>query len=268
MTEEVITPYGKTKVYENGTGPTVIVVPGFGGSIVHNKVLVHKIAEKGYDAITFDQPRRDAKAHPIDRLEAILSSILSATVADDTLLYGVAHSLGSAALLRVARKHPERFKGLLLMQPAGIGDPQTLMSLMKRVSKKTAKNHSGTFKRKKSSKDPRLQTASFGQIMQANVSNAKLIALNPSLALKEAKIALEHTIKDDIAAVQELGIPVQIIVSHHDDLFSMSELGNYEAVTRMDGSYSSIANKESRHDTFWMHPEQTAALVDGFIRHI
>lgn len=121
-----------------------MIVPGYSESITHNKALVNELADRGLAAFTFSQPRSGRRAiDPIERQSDIIAQVLAAMLPERQKMHAAAHSLGSAALLRAAKKHPERFTGLLLMQPPGMSGRQGFLQLARRVGMKTVKNHSG-----------------------------------------------------------------------------------------------------------------------------
>ena len=264
MIRKIKTPYGKVTVYQNGPGKGkhVIVIPGFSESITHNRELVDRLAGQGYDAFTFSQPRRGTFVDPIARQQAIVLELFKALLPADQKVYAVAHSLGVAAALKAARLHPDKFTGLLLMQPSGIGERQTLLRLIRRVGKKTAKNH----KNVASTAGSAVYSVTIRQVLRAHATSTAYLIRNPLLALKEASAAVHYRIAEDIIEVQKLGIAVHIVLVRNDELFTMGDALEYDNVLKLPGAYSTLTHKEARHDTFWMHPEQTAELVDGFIK--
>lgn len=249
------------RIYRNGptTAHKVLVVPGFSESITHNKALVDIVASKGYNTFTFSRPRGGPSRHPLDRQKDIVMSALMATVPENEKVHAVAHSLGSATLLRAAREHPERFASLLLMEPSGIVSIQSLRELVHRASIKTKNNQQAVSRNEPS--------VTLRQIIRAQLASSVIIARNPILAFKEARVATRHSIADDIVAIMRLNIPIHIVNAYGDELFSIDRAGiGYDQIMTFAGSYSSITDKSAGHDTFWIHPEQTAQLVDTFIK--
>ena len=261
MLQNIDTTFGKATIYKNGEGDHIVVVPGYSESITHNRQLVDAIAKKGgYDVLTFSQPRKNALVHPLDRQRDIILSVLDASLDADVAVHGVAHSLGSLSLLRAAALRPERFKSLILMQPPGITAELSLLQLARRVSRKTTNNHINTARRGV------YPSASLRHVLRSLLSSFHVIARNPRLALKEANVARKHSLADDIASVRTHGIPMHVITAHGDELFSVKDELGYEQIVQLDGSFSSLLDKTAGHDTFWMHPEQTAELVDSLVR--
>lgn len=263
MIQKINTSFGKAKIYRKGSGPKILIVPGYAESIVHNRELVDRLASKGYDAFTFSQPRRNSFVNPINRQQAIVLDVIDVLVPKDQNVFIVAHSLGAAAALGAAKIHPEKLQGLLLMQPSGIGEKQTFLQLLRRVSKKTARNHENVTRVDNSV----VYTVALRHVLRAHTASARHIIRNPLLALREANAAVQHMIAEDIIQVQKLDVPVDILLVHNDELFTMGSMLEYDHAITLPGVHSSLAHREARHDTFWIHPEQTASIIDTFIRH-
>lgn len=274
MKQKVQTPYGTATVYiQQGdeTDTCVAVIPGYSESIAHTKELVEALADLRHTTLTFTQPRKKAAPDPLRRQADIIQGILASVVPANKKIYAVAHSLGSTSILKVVQENPERFTGVILMQPPGLFDKPTFFKLVRRVARKSRKNHTSALKnifpRKGGGTDEATKTVSLRKVFRAQLSSGKLIARNPSLALKEAQAAIEHTIADDIARVEKLGIPVNVIWANSDELFSIHEDGWHAQLLKLPGSYSSINDKNAGHDTFWMQPKRTACIIDSLIKH-
>ena len=262
MKQIVNTPYGRATIYRQGSGEKVLIVPGFSESIAHNKELVDRLARKGYDAFTFSQPRRDANTNPLNRQRDIILSVLDSAMPHSQQVDAVAHSFGAATLLSAAQANPKRFKSLLLMQPSGVGNRQSFFRLVWHIGVKSTKNHTDAIKRR-TAKDP--YSITLRQVASAFATSMGIIGQNPLLAFRETKVAIQHVIFDDILAIQELGIPVHSIMAYSDELFTIKIYLDSSQITELAGSYNNLFDKQARHDTFWIHPEQTTQLIDLFI---
>lgn len=281
MIRRVKTPYGISRVYRRGAKgarESIMVIPGYSVSLSHNRELVDILASKGYDAFTFRPPRRKAvpTSAVLNRQRDIILSVLAATMPDGEKVYGVAHSLGSAALLKAAQAAPERFIELVLMQPPGLADGQQFSTLVRNVSRKTLRNNVSTLrdrhlhklmKHYDAAKKPK--SATTRKLIRSQLSSGYFIAKNPLLALREAQAAIAYDITDDAAVVKSSGVPVHIMRAHGDELFSTSKTDpRHERIMELEGVYSNIADENAPHDTFWLHPEQTAQLIDASIQHV
>lgn len=253
-----------------------MVIPGYSESLSHNRELVDILARMGYDAFTFRPPRR--KAVPIesvlDRQKDIILGILKAIVPEGEKVYAVAHSLGSAALLKAARDTPNRFIELILMQPPGLTGELSFSTLLRRVSKKTVQNTASTLRdrhlhriKRQPGKNHRPRSATTRKLLRAQASSGYFIAKNPVLALREAHAARQYDITSDATVARKSGIPVHVIRAPGDELFSPTKTGpKSERIMHLEGAYSNLADIHAPHDTFWLHAERTAEIVDGIIR--
>jgi pimeloyl-ACP methyl ester carboxylesterase len=105
--------------FEAGSGPTVVLLHGFGGAASNWTLVAPALAERcrvlvpelpghgGSSALPGDAETLDPYA---DRVAALLGG--------PAVLVG--HSLGAVAALRVASRHPELVRGLVLAGSAGI----------------------------------------------------------------------------------------------------------------------------------------------------
>lgn len=280
------TPYGKSKVItahsKTPSAGNIFVVPGFSETTAHNSELVDALANEGFDATTFSQPRRtgrkaDRIADPIGRQGRVILRVLEASVTPGEKVHAVAHSMGAAATLKAALEAPELFDSLTLMQPLGLAGEQGFSELLGRVNKKTVKNQRVALH----SQDPRkladhgyaanLDTESAlnfsGRVTNAHIAAGKVLLSQPALSLREARAAGTYSMTDDIAKVTALGIPVHLVVAHGDEMFDHDKVdAGYDAGVAA-SSYMSVADREAGHDTFWMQPARTAAIVGQIIRH-
>jgi len=287
MKQALTTPFGNTKVYSSDSPDSdkhILVVPGFSESVPHNRGLVGALSDRGFNAFTFSQPRRKGGtpvAGPIERQGEIILSVLEATIPGGDKVHGVAHSLGSAALLKAAQQAPELFASLTLMQPVGMVGEQSFPELLGRVGKKVTMNQLGALGGQdpgrpetgyKASVDEESAIHYSGRVAWAQLAGSVVIAEQPALAIEEASAVGSYDIADDLAAMKAmkamkaLKIPVNIVTAHSDEMFDTAEVDEkYAGIAKFVDSYSSVADPTARHDTFWMQPERTARIVDELL---
>ncbi len=258
-----------------------MVVPGYSETIAHNKKLVDALADRGFDAVTFSQPRKTGEKinkpeDALHRLGSLVLELVDSEVLNGKNVHAVAHSMGAAAVLKAAQDDPERFKSITLVQPMGMVGEQSFPELVGRVTKKVTKNQIGALK----SQDPTKQSENGGYIASideesaasysSRVTKAQLIgggvlSAQPNLALKESLAAGKYDITEDIGRVMALGVPVNIVKAHSDELFDTDKVDDtYESGIEA-SSYSSVADPNARHDTAWMQPERTATIIDQLV---
>lgn len=283
MKQRTPTPYGKAKVYSaeshSPEAERVLVVPGYSETLTHSRKLVDALAANGFDASTFSQPRRAGKesSDPIQRQGNVVLSLVETTVPQGEKVHAVAHSLGSAAVLRAAQEAPERFASLTLMQPVGMVGEQSFPELLGRVGKKVSKNQAGALRSQDPQRQPKTGYAASAdtesairystRVARSQVAGSGVLAKQPVLAIQEATAVGSYDIADDIAKVKELGIPVNIVKAHSDEMFDTDKVDmGYAGIADSVDSYSSVADRTARHDTFWLQPERTAAIIGQLIQ--
>lgn len=282
MKKAIKTPFGKAKIYSQEVPEArehTMVVPGYSESVTHSKKLVNALASRGFDAFTFSQPRRKGKNpvnNPIDRQGDTVLSVLESTLPSGDRVHAVAHSLGSAAVLKAAQLAPERFASLTLMQPVGMAGEQSFSELLGRVGRKLTRNQIRAMRSQNPQRKPKTGYAASvdtesaarysSRVARSQLAGGSVLAKQPVLAIKEAKAAGSYDIVDDIAKVKELGIPINIVKAHSDEMFDTDKVDmGYSRVTDSVNSYSSVADRTARHDTFWLQPERTAQIVGQLI---
>lgn len=281
MKNRLSTLYGKTKIYtaqsEKPTAERVLVVPGYSEAISHNKKLVDALASQGFDATTFSQPRRAGKDDdPMRRQGKVVLSILESSLPKGEKVHALAHSLGSAAVLKAAQEAPDLFESITIMEPIGMVGAQDFSELGGRVGKKVGKNLLGSLRAQSparrsnegyaASVDRESSLRYFGRVALAQLAGSGVIGKQPALALEEALAVGRYGIADDVAKVTELGIPVHIVAARNDEMFDYDKvMAGYEANIHTATSVSSVADAGARHDTFWMQPERTARIFRQLI---
>lgn len=290
----VSTPYGNTNIYSAENRPSskaerVLVVPGYSEGLKHNKGLVDALARRGYDAFTFNQPRRKGKVEdPIQRQGRVILSLLKANTPQeekghqDEKIHAVGHSLAAAALLRAAIDAPEQFASITLLQPVGMVGEQSTLELAGRVNKKVARNQLSAIKGQDPDRKPKhgyravvdkeSSLQFLTRVLHAQLVGGGVLVKQPALALREAnsisgsKLREKYDITDDVAEVHKLGIPIHIVKAHGDELFDPDKVdATYEGIADSVDSFSSVADPKAGHDTSWMQPERTAGIVDELI---
>jgi anti-sigma28 factor (negative regulator of flagellin synthesis) len=163
------------------------------------------------------------------------------------------------------------------MQPVGMVGEQSFPELLGRVGKKVTKNQTGALR----SQDPQRQSKTgyaasndtesairySARVARSQVAGSGVIARQLVLAVQEATAVGSYDIADDIARVKGLGIPVNIVKAHSDEMFDTQKVDTgYAGIADSVESYSSVADRTARHDTFWLQPERTAAIIGQLIQ--
>ncbi|MEK7271106.1 MAG: alpha/beta hydrolase [Planctomycetota bacterium] len=108
-------------VYQEGAGPTVVLLHGLGDSSIGWQFVAPSLVTAGYRVIVWDALGAGRSDKPSDGDYGIpahaerLVKVLDALDAPQATLVG--HSLGGSVALLVARAHPERVQTLFLIDP-------------------------------------------------------------------------------------------------------------------------------------------------------
>lgn len=232
----------------------VLVAPGFSEDY---QVLERPIAElvhSGRKVISFEHPRWGGIAPPdsgesklLLRKSLTLLSILEQKGVSQADV--VAHSEGALHAVRAAQLAPERFRNLVLVNPAGLTGETTFPRLAGRLGRKTA--HGA----RRAVKDRSART----DFVRAQVRGGWFMAKNPSKAVGEARAITKTRIDGDLTGLQESGILVAVIQSNQDRMFRPEEMEQY--VPSECDSYASVNSETAAHDEFFFNPELAAGGV-------
>jgi alpha-beta hydrolase superfamily lysophospholipase len=275
------TSYGNVMLYRpevSSSHEPILIVPGYSESLTHNKKLVNTLVRLGYDAMTYTQPRKRGKTgltDPIARQGDIVLNVLDG-IGGENKMHVVAHSLGCAAVLYAAMQQPERFASLTLMQPLGMVGEQTFGEMFRRVNRKVVRNQLGALKGRHLTHTSDLDGAApldketklryVARVAIAQLAAAGILAKHPRLAVQEAKASGKYNITEHINEVAELGIPVHVVTADSDEMFDKQKVAaGYELISAHVTSYNQLSDVAAAHDTFWMHPERSASIIDQTI---
>jgi pimeloyl-ACP methyl ester carboxylesterase len=107
----------------HGEGPAVILIHGLAASLHDWEAFIPSLVSRGYRAIALDLPGHGGSAKPDDvrhyHIEALYAAlrdwIEGLNLSGPPLLVG--HSLGGYLSLAYARRHPEKVRGMALIDP-------------------------------------------------------------------------------------------------------------------------------------------------------
>jgi len=114
----------RLRYVETGTGPSVVLIHGFGASIYSWHRTIEPLAAAGFHVVAFDAKGfgfSDKPAHGYsngDYARLVLTLIDSLHLPDAVL---VGHSMGGAIAAEAALRGPSRVRGLVLVDAAGLG---------------------------------------------------------------------------------------------------------------------------------------------------
>ena len=114
----------RLRLIDSGNGTPVVLIHGFGASIYGWRYQLVPLVAAGYRVVAFDNRGfgfSDKPAHGYHNAEyahLVVSLLDSLGIASAVL---VGHSMGGAIAAEVARAHPDRVRGLVLIDAAGFG---------------------------------------------------------------------------------------------------------------------------------------------------
>ena len=240
----------KIELYEGGTMDVVDVKPerpkteiqtfwlrGWGTTVeVHEDNIVN-LAERGRRTLAVDAPHgiesaniqeltteREQEIHDIElrKVAALLKSLDEKGIEQTDI---VAHSEGAIYGVLAALLRPEKFRNMVLVDPAGMVGEDTKGRLVKGVAL-----------------DIGLQIARIYK---------KLLTKEGFEAFKQSSTAAK--------ALVELGIKISIVHGVDDKFFPMERVQQQTTMEMIDGFYS----VKGTHNQLYLHPEQYAFLVDN-----
>ena len=124
MTHSVVLGGSPIHYIDDGRGPAVILIHGLGASMYSWRHNIAPVAAAGFRVIAYDNRGFGASGKPDsgytnhDYATLLVALMDSLHVADAVL---VGHSMGGAIAAEVTLSHPERVRGLVLIDAAGFG---------------------------------------------------------------------------------------------------------------------------------------------------
>jgi pimeloyl-ACP methyl ester carboxylesterase len=114
----------RIRYIESGTGPAVVLIHGLAASMYSWRHTIGPVADAGFRVIAFDNRGfgfSDAPASGYSNAAYVklLFALMDSLRVSDAVLVG--HSMGGAIAAGAAVAHPERVRGLVLVDAAGLG---------------------------------------------------------------------------------------------------------------------------------------------------
>ena len=254
--------YGRFSTYKQVPDHPVgyiFVVPGFAESLQQTKPIVEALAVKNLAAYTYSQPRLRNKedgvlVHPLERQGKVALMALNELLPGHSKVTAVAHSLGTATILKAVQLNPERFDTLILMQPVGLAGQQSFIDLFMRGLRKNRNNYSSVKDTSSLHDHKTVAKAQFGSVIT--------IAKQPLLAIREATAIGSYSTSKDVKSVISSGIKVHLVISKFDEYFDYSNMQTQlEDLGNVATSITILDEPHHGHDINWLDPALTADLT-------
>jgi len=203
----------------------VMVVQGWGrNGETFRKRPLEVLANQGRRVLAFDSPRKikiDTEQLPpelpmeeLQKAGAIID-VLNQKGIEKT--DAIAWSEGGLNLAMAAYMHPERFRNLVLVEPAGMIGRDSLLGLAYRFC----------IKENRQSKIPRDESI---------IGFIKYIAAHPMMCLHEMKQISEADIYELLKALKKAGIGISVVFGTSDQVFPMDRVQETYSGKRINGT--------------------------------
>lgn len=126
----------RIRYVEEGTGPDVLLLHGLGASIYTWRDVIGPVAAAGFHVVAFDNRGFGGSAKPatgyrVGDLATLTVHLLDSLHLDDVVLVG--HSMGGEIAALTALRAPQKVRGLVLVDAAGLGTHLPLLTRLARA---------------------------------------------------------------------------------------------------------------------------------------
>jgi pimeloyl-ACP methyl ester carboxylesterase len=214
----------------------VLLAPGWSETYQTNKQGLRTVHDQDRRGLTLSHPRTGANIkgeepdYPMAEIRKMQATIgvLSTKGIDKADV--IAHSEGAINTIIAASLYPERFRNLVLVNPAGLIGEDRLDKLSGRFMSFLAKESAQIVK----------SPHERGPLLNLAVQSAKYIAANPKRTIEEAAAITDTEILELIDNLHKDGIGISVVAGVDDPLFPINKItevlsSNREAI---DGFYS------------------------------
>lgn len=204
------------------TDVPVFICPGWAENSSVFKKNILTMAELGRETFFIDSAhginikgtKEDTDNFPKAELRKVEAFIKVLEEKNIDKIDAVAHSEGGIYLIIAAILYPEKFRNLVLVDPAGIIGKDNFIGLAKRFSADLINEI------KRGIKEPNIR----GPIIKKTYEAAKAIIANPKRSMEEVFAIAETRIDDLLRGLKEKGIGISIIHAVDDKAFPMKRV--------------------------------------------
>lgn len=245
-----------------GGGPTIVLVHGFGESLMSWRGLFDQLAAHA-DVIALDLPGFGLSSKPptgyaTDSLAADLLDALTALGVPRAVLVG--HSMGGAVVFAAALRDPARVRACVLVDPALVGTPAPVSEARRRNSARDATaplivEYEALRTRFTAPHDP-------GWLAESDSARAYTPADDPAYRVAVAAVLHEFDfgyLTDDRAAAWRL--PTLVLWGEFDEIFPLED--GRRLAGRLKARFEVVPL--TWHRPHVERPAQTAAFIERFV---
>lgn len=269
------------KPHEVKTGVPVVMAPGYGSlSPEDSKVNILEIARQGRRTLFVDEPRgvdgvlKNEKSEEQilaeEKIEKFflrqaetLIAVLDKKGIEQTDAVG--HSEGGLYLVVAASLYPERFRNLVLFDPAGMVEDDSPASLAYRFLKENIVSRIAMIEKKKAGE---ISAASEEQARKGDEDFLAYLKEDVPKSVDEVRAIAKQQIHTLLKQAHAKGVMMSIVQGVDDNVFPMDDVQKQVSRTGpekgrgegliVDGFYS----VKGGHDEFLMNPERYARVAD------
>ncbi|MEI6843587.1 MAG: alpha/beta hydrolase [bacterium] len=162
---------------------------------------------------------------------------------------GIGHSEGAINILLAAQEHPEKFRSIILIAPAGLIGKDGFFALIGRFLTNIKESAKRMMKEKESTES----------LARSAKETAKYIARNPKKSMEEAYEISESQTEEILKDLHSKGIKIIIIHGVDDPVFPMERMQEILKAGSVDGFYS----VKGDHNEIYVSPQKYAKVVDS-----
>jgi pimeloyl-ACP methyl ester carboxylesterase len=240
----------------------IIIAPGWSEASSNYADTQSVLGNLGRRSIAFDHPRLGGEVPA--NAQYPKAELRKATALIDVInfLNGqvdvIAHSEGTLYTIIAATLHPEIFKNIVLMAPAGLIGPDNVPALARRFLKKEKRYIAQGFK----DKDSKNQSNIARQIIQVHLRSGKYIATNPKRAFDEGVAMSQADTTHMLEVLRQKGIGIVVIHHADDEAFPMPRIQKNVKAKLFDG----ILAVTGLHDDLITHPEKYVVAAEEMLK--
>lgn len=267
-------------LYEGGAMKVVDVKPekpktdiptfwlcGWGATVEVHEDNIINLAERGRRTLAIDAPHGIDSANleesatergqaipdiELRKVAALLKTLDEKGIEQTDI---VAHSEGAIYGTLAALLRPEKFRNMVLVDPAGLVGEDTTGRLVKGAALDIALQTARIYKKLLTKQG----LEAFKQSNTATKALAQVFAKNPRHTVESIGIIAQSQIQEILETLKNLGIKIAIVHAVDDKFFSMDKVQKQTTAKMADGFYS----VKGTHNQLYLHPEQYTALIDS-----
>ena len=239
--EKIKLPSGEIDVFDlkperEKSAVPVIFIPGWGGTAGMFREDIEAFAQGGRRSLSIDAPR--GIGHEIQAPEMPQAQLRKVAALMETLdakkierVDAVGNSEGGMVVALAAKLYPNRFRNIVLEQPAGMIGPDYLLRLAAKFPLDIAKSYIDGV-RKKELREPKKQAESRGS------KPAALPLREMPQAVREVSDMAKTQIHELLRDIRKKGIKISIIHGVDDNVFPMRDVQRMTKADMVNGFFS------------------------------